>query len=169
MSNRFHDLTFQRQPDGSIRLLQSEVGEDYIIDLHPEQLLFIAHQLCGMKPETAHKVAELERRIAVLTDKLQNLVCNKAFRGDLIEYIGEGFEYLTKFDGLLDLAMEFDGGRLEPEYKEAPADGEKPTHPRSTIGQAKQTPHPSQQGTGKAPTPPVTDAADSDGQMGLPV
>lgn len=119
--------------------MQSDCGEDYIIDLHLEQLLFVARQLCGMKPETAGKVAELERRIAVLTDKLQNIVCNKAFRSDLIERRGDGYEYLAKLDCLLDLALEFDGGRLEPEYKQAPEDDEKPIHPPSAITQAKKT------------------------------
>lgn len=138
---RFHDLSFSKQPDGSVRLVQDDrMDEAAIIDLHPEQVLFVARRLCGMKPETANRVAELERRIAVLTDKLQSLVCNKAFRSDLIEGIGEGFEYLAKLDGLLDLAMEFDGGRLEPEYKEADdeADG-KPIYPPSAIAQAKKT------------------------------
>jgi hypothetical protein len=92
---KFYDTSFSSQADGSIRLIQSDCGEDYIIDLHPEQLLFIARRLCGMKPETAGKVAELERRLSVLTDKLQNIVCNKAFRSDLIEGIGEGFAYST--------------------------------------------------------------------------
>lgn len=135
---KFHDLTFSRQPDGSIRLMQSDYGDDYIIDLHPEQILFVARQLCGMKPESANKVQELERRIAVLTDKLQNFVCNGAFRSDLIEGIGDGFEYLAKLDGLLDLAMEFDGGRLEPEYKQTPSDDVTPIcPPSSAITQAK--------------------------------
>lgn len=134
---KFHDLTFSRQPEGSIRLVQSDCGEDYIIDLHPEQILFIARQLCGMKSEAANKVAELERRLSVLTDKLQNIVCNKAFRSDLIERCGDGFEYLAKLDALLDLALEFDGGRLEPEFKEVPEDDEKPIYPPSAITQAK--------------------------------
>jgi hypothetical protein len=68
MNTRFHDLTFNRQPNGGIRLTQSDCGEDYIIDAHPEQLLFIARQLCGMKSETAHEVADLKRKIAVLVD-----------------------------------------------------------------------------------------------------
>lgn len=135
---KFYDTSFSSQPDGSVRLMQSDCGEDCIIDLHPEQLLFIARRLCGMKPETAGKVTELERRIAVLTDKLQNLVCNKAFRSDLIEGVGDGFEYLAKLDGLLDLAMEFDGGRLEPEYKQA-SDDEKPLHSCPTIEQGNKT------------------------------
>ena len=117
MNNRFYDLTFIQQADGSIRLTQSDHGEDYIIDAHPEQVLLVARQLCGMKPETAGTVADLERRLAVLTDKLQNIICDKAFRTDLIERCGYGLEYLARLDALLDLAFEFDGGRLEPEYK----------------------------------------------------
>jgi len=136
---KFYDLSFSRQPDGSIRLMQSDCGEDCIIDAHPEQLLFVARRMCGMKPETAGKVAELERRLAVLTDRLQSFVCNKAFRSDLIERCGDGFEYLAKLDAVLDLALEFDGGRLEPEYKETPEDDEKPIYPCSAITQAKKT------------------------------
>lgn len=132
---KFYDLSFSRQPDGSIRLLQSNCGEDHIIDAHPEQIKFIAHQLCGTKLETAAKVVDLERRIAVLTDKLQNILCNEAFRRNLIEGIGEGFEYLAKLDGLLDLALELDGGRLEPEGH-APDDCEMSPLPPNAISVA---------------------------------
>jgi len=138
MNTRWHDLIINRLEDGCIHLeQQSGIDAPNVIHLHPEQILFVARSLCGMKPETAGKVAELERRIAVLTDKLQSFICNSAFRSDLIEGIGEGFEYLAKLDGLLDLAMEFDGGRLEPEYKEADADDDKPIYPPSAITQAK--------------------------------
>lgn len=138
MNNRFYDLTFIQQADGSIRLTQSEHGEDYIIDLHPEQVLFIARRLCGMTSHAAEQAQELERRIAVLTDKLQSLVCNKAFRTDLIERLGDGFAYLAKLDGLLDLALEFDGGRLEPDHAQSLDDDDKPIYPPSAIEQAKQ-------------------------------
>jgi hypothetical protein len=126
---RFHDLSFSSQPDGSIRLMQSDCGEDYILDMHPEQLLFIARQLCGMKPETADKVADLERRIAVLTDRLQDFACNTFMRGEIIDRLGHGFEYLAKLDALLDLALEFDGGRLTPgdPPDEKPVPEQKPT------------------------------------------
>lgn len=112
---KFHDLDFTQSSDGTVLLIQTDCGEEYSIAAHPEQIKFIAHQLCGTKLETAAKVVDLERRIAVLTDKLQNILCNEAFRRNLIEGIGEGFEYLAKLDGLLDLALELDGGRLEPE------------------------------------------------------
>ena len=56
---KFYDLSFSRQPDGSIRLLQSDCGGDYIIDAHPEPIKFMAHQLCGRKlPPNAISVAE---------------------------------------------------------------------------------------------------------------
>lgn len=141
MSNRFYDLQFSRESDGSI-YLEQQCGMDDPVSIfaHPEQVLFIARQLCGMKPEPADKVAELGRRIAVLTDKLQSFVCNKAFRSDLIERCGDGFEYLAKLDSVLDLALEYDGGRLEPEYKESDADDDKPIYPPSAITQAKKTP-----------------------------
>lgn len=139
---KFFDLSFSRQPDGSVRLVQDDrIDEAAIIDAHPEQLLFIARRLCGKSPEAAGKVSELERRIAVLTDKLQSIVCNDAFRGDLIERCGDGFEHLARLDAVLDLALEFNGGRLEPEYR----DGEqleghnaaKPIYPCTAIDQAK--------------------------------
>ena len=128
MNDQFYDLKFTQQADGSIRLTQSEHGEDYII----------ARRLCGMTSHTAEQVQELERRIAVLTDKLQSLVCNKAFRTDLIERLGDGFAYLAKLDGLLDLALEFDGGRLEPDHAQSLDDDDKPIYPPPAIEQAKQ-------------------------------
>ncbi len=115
---QFFDLSFSRQPDGSIRLLQSNCGEDDIIEAHPEQLLFIARQLCGMKPETAHKVAELERRISVLVDKIQDFVCLHRNREEILDHTPSGLWMLAKLDALLDLALEFDGGRLAPEIGE---------------------------------------------------
>jgi hypothetical protein len=139
MNTRWHDLIIDRLPDGGIHLeQQSGLEEPNVIRLHPEQLLFAARQLCGMTSHMAEQVPELERRIAILTDKLQSIVCNKAFRSDLIEQIGDGFEYLAKFDGLLDLALEFDGGRLEPEHTQSPDDDDKPINPPSAIAQAKQ-------------------------------
>jgi len=139
MNNQFYDLTFDHLDSGAIRLKQSAFDEDNVIDLHPEQVLFVARSICGMKPETASKVAELERRIAVLTDKMQNFACNEAFRSDLIERCGDGFEYLAKLDAVLDLALEFDGGRLQPEYKESAEEDEKPIYPPSAITQAKKS------------------------------
>lgn len=115
---QFFDLSFSRQPDGNIRLIQTSYGEEEIIDAHPAQLLFVARQLCGMKPETAHKVAELERRISVLVDKIQDFVCLHRNREEILDHTPSGLWMLAKLDALLDLALEFDGGRLAPEFGE---------------------------------------------------
>lgn len=141
-NTRWHDLIIDRLPDGGIHLEQSAgVEEPNVIHLHTEQVIFIARQLCGMKPETAAKVADLERRIAVLTDRLQSIVCNGAFRTELIEGLCEGFEYISKLDGLLDLALEFDGGRLTPECRGGEQQeghgASKRVYPCTAIDQAK--------------------------------
>lgn len=125
MNTRWHDLIIDRLKDGGIHLeQQAGLQEPSVIHLHPEQVLFIARRLCGMKQETAAQVADLERRVAVLTDKVQNIVCNKAFRSDLLEGLSDGYEHLAKLDALLDLALEFDGGRLMPESNESSALGD---------------------------------------------
>lgn len=128
---KFHDLCFSSMKDGSIRLTQTDCGEDSIIDAHPEQLLFIARSICGLKPETAGRIAELERRLAVLTDKLQDVVCDQYFRNDILDRCGDGLYLLAKLDAVVDLALEFDGGRLKPAGPEeagevVPPDGAEP-------------------------------------------
>ena len=112
---KFHDLDFKRLEDSSIRLTQTDCGEDSIIDAHPEQLLFIARRLCGMKEETAEKVADLERKLAILCDRLGQFVNDHDIRTDMIDRCSDGIEYVVRLDGLLDLAIEFDGNRLLPD------------------------------------------------------
>ena len=130
MNTKWHDLIIDLLPDGGIHLeQQSGCEEPSVIHLHPEQIMFVARRLCGMKPETAEKVADLERRIAVLTDRLQDFACNTFMRGEIIDRLGHGFEYLAKLDAVLDLAIEFDGGRLTPgdPPEEEPVPEQKPT------------------------------------------
>lgn len=155
---KFYDLEFERMANDCICLTQScGVDEPNVILAHPEQLLYIARQLCGLKPETANQVADLERRIGVLVDKLQRIVCNDYFRKDLLDECADGFEHLAKLDAVLDLALEYDGGRLKPEYPddeqpERPSTS-KPITPCATTGE-----------TMKAQPSPV---ADSGEQLGL--
>lgn len=131
MTNRFFDLTFERLPSGTIRLKQSAFDEDSVIDLHPAQLEHVARALLGSCDPG--RLNEMERRIAVLADKAQDVVCSKAFRSDLIERCGDGFEYLARLDALVDLALEFDGGRLEPEYKPEQTEQNVPRARTSTL------------------------------------
>lgn len=117
---KFHDLDFKRLEDGSIRLTQTDCGEDSIIDASPEQLLFIARRLCGMKEDTAEKVADLERKLAILCDRLGQFVNDHDIRTDMIDRCADGIEYVVRLDGLLDLAIEFDGNRLLPDNQPEP-------------------------------------------------
>ena len=139
MNTRWHDLTFDRLKDGGIHLEQSAgLEEPNVIHLHPEQVLFIARQLCGMKPETAEKVADLERKLAILCDRLGQFVNDHDIRNDMIDRCRDGIEYIVRLDGLLDLAIEFDGNRLLPNDPPEPkviSDKFKPMAPPKTQEQ----------------------------------
>lgn len=112
---QFYDLDFQRLEDGTIRLEQKDYcGESVFIDAHPEQIKFIARRLCGMSEAIAGQVEDLERKLAVLTDRLERLVSDKWFRNQVVDGCGDFAEILSKLDGLVDLAIEMDGGRLMP-------------------------------------------------------
>lgn len=113
-TEKFYDLSFSRQPDGSVRLVQHDGGEDTTILAHPSQLVFIASRLAGQPEHSPGPEADLRRRIGVLADKLQDFACDRAFRSDLL-HNPDGFLYLARLDALLDLALEYDGGRLVPD------------------------------------------------------
>lgn len=115
MNTKWHDLIIDRLPDGGIHLeQQSGCEEPSVIHLHPEQIMFIARRLCGMKPETAEKVADLERKLAILCDRLGEFISDPNIRTDIIKRCGDGIEYVVRLDGIHDLAIEFDGNRLLP-------------------------------------------------------
>ena len=61
------------QDDGTVKLTQTDCGEDYIITAHPEQIVFIARRVCGMSITTAEQVEDLERKLSVITDRLERL------------------------------------------------------------------------------------------------
>ena len=114
---KFYDLDFKRLSDGSIRLTQDDrMGDASVIDLHPEQVLFIARQLCGMKPETAAVIKDLERKLAVLDTRIAAIVLDDMLRKEIVSRIGEGFEIIQRLDALYDLGVEFTVG-LEPDYE----------------------------------------------------
>lgn len=63
MTNRFHDLTFERLKDGTIRLMQqSGLGEPDTIDIHPSQLRHVAEAF-GLVPPS-YPADELTKRLA---------------------------------------------------------------------------------------------------------
>jgi hypothetical protein len=139
MEQRMYDLKFKQLAGDTIRLTQTDCGEDYVIDAHPEQIKFVARQLCGMTADTAATVQELERRISVLADRLEELVTAAWLREQIVERCVDGVEILCRFDGLLDLATEFDGGRLLPSY--AKNAQESPTANKCDAGKADAPPH----------------------------
>lgn len=134
---KMFDISFVRCSDGEICLTQSENGEDSVIVLAPEQVKYIARRLCGFKEGDAQRVEELERRLAVLADKIQNLACSSWVRNELLERDTEGDLILTRLDALADLALEFDGGRLKPESP----DDEKPICPPNGVAPVKAPTH----------------------------
>ena len=113
-NQRFHDLAFDLMDDGTVKLTQTDCGEDYVITAHPEQIAFIARRVCGMSITTSEQVEDLERKLSVITDRLERLVTDKWFRKSIVEECGDGIEMIAKLDGLVDLAVEMDGGRLLP-------------------------------------------------------
>jgi hypothetical protein len=114
-SQRFYDLGFVRQQDGTVQLTQTECGESSIIYTHPEQLKFISRRLCGMDNATDDKIDDLERKLSILASDIDFIVHNQGVRSDIIAGgSGNEFVLLARLDALWDLAMEFDGGRLLP-------------------------------------------------------
>ena len=113
-NQHFHDLAFDLMDDGTVKLTQTDCGEDYIITAHPEQIAFIARRVCGMNITTAEQVEDLERKLSVITDRLERIVTDDWFRKGIINECGDGIEMIAKLDGLVDLAVEMDGGRLLP-------------------------------------------------------
>lgn len=103
--------------DGDTIRLSGPTGPDGqdVIDLHPEQIKFIACRLCGFTDADASRISQLERRLSVLASKIETLACADWLRSTLLERSGDGELILAKLDSLADLAIEFDGGRLKPE------------------------------------------------------
>ena len=80
---KFYDLTFSRQPDGSIRLTQSDCGEDYIIDLHPAQLRHVAESFALVAP--TYPADELSKRLARQLCTIQRELADECHRSHWLE------------------------------------------------------------------------------------
>ena len=113
---QMHEISFEQIQDGSLRLeQQSGVDEPNIILLHPEQLKYITRRTCGMDSATATSVKDLERKLSILTAGLERFVCDSSIRGEILDRCGNGLEFITRLDWLLNLAFEYDGQRLAPD------------------------------------------------------
>lgn len=80
---KFYDLTFSRQPDGSIRLTQSDCGEDCIIDLHPAQLRHVAESFALVAP--TYPADELSKRLARQLCTIQRELADECHRSHWLE------------------------------------------------------------------------------------
>lgn len=154
--DKMFDLTIAHLADGNVRIKQqSGSGESYTIDLHPIQIRLLAERAGLLRHEPdARRVPDLERRLAVLTDKIQDFACDGSIRSEIIERCSYGLSIIARLDGLVDLALEFDGGRLTPEEPSCRDQAEAPV---------------SDAATSKPPLPlPVTPVRVADGaQFGL--
>lgn len=113
------DVEFFQFADGTIQLSQPQGLDDpSVIYLHPSQLEFIAETFVGRRE------GELKRRLSILADRLEELVTAKWLRKAITDECSDGVEIVCRLDGLLDLALEFDGGRLLP--KDAPKEEPQP-------------------------------------------
>lgn len=155
---RMYDVSYELLDDSTVRLTQSANGEEYVIDLHPAQILHIANDFRGGHCPASDngEVADLKRRLAVLAEKIEALVLDQYIRGEILERCGDGLEFMARLDAILDLAKEFDGGRLLTNTINANRPASAP--PAGPI--------PKTQAPAKA-NPEETHEVSEDGQLGL--
>lgn len=132
---KLYEVSYEILDDGTVALeQQSGVDEPNVIWLHPEQVRFIARRVCGMSEATAAKVKDLERKLSVITDRLEQLVTADWFRKGVINECDDGIEMIAKLDGLVDLAVEMDGGRLLPDEPK-PEEKQPASKPKGDVAQ----------------------------------
>lgn len=124
---KFFDLSFSRQPDSSIRLIQSDCGEDYIIDMHPAQLRYIAETFGLVAPN--YPADELSKRLAVQLCTVLRELEDERHRSPRLD------RTYTKLDAWCS-ALPDD---IFPHHVWEDEDDDKPIYPCSSITQAKKT------------------------------
>jgi len=124
---KFYDLAFSRQPDGSIRLIQSDCGEDSIIDLHPAQLRYMAESFGLVAPN--YSADELSKRLAVQLCTILRELEDECHRSPSLD------RTYTKLDAWCSALPD----NIFPHHVWDDEDDEKPIYPCSAITQAKKT------------------------------
>jgi len=122
---KFYDLAFSRQPDGSIRLIQSDCGEDSIIDLHPAQLRYMAESFGLVAPN--YSADELSKRLAVQLCTILRELEDECHRSPSLD------RTYTKLDAWCSALPD----NIFPHHVWDDEDDEKPIYPPSAITQAK--------------------------------
>jgi len=110
MKEKFPELTFEIQHDQMVLIEQTQNHERVRIEIHPQQLAHIGRALFDGKSSVGARVKDLERKISVLTDRIEDLVTDSFIRDELTERSAYASEILSKLDHLYELATEFDSG-----------------------------------------------------------
>lgn len=133
MNTRFHDLQFSRQQDGSIRLVQSDCGEEYIIDLHPVQLGHIAETFGLTAP--SYRAGELTKLLAEQLGTIYKELANECHRSPWLE------QTYAKLDGFMFALPEsvFPFHLWDDDDQPKAASASKPVAPRADTDIGKQT------------------------------
>jgi hypothetical protein len=135
MKTQFFDLKIETLEDGTVRLEQADCGESAIIDLHPQQVLYMAACLTEKTlPNRYHtvtlplldRITTLERRMLWMQARFGE--CYAALPSDLYERCAEAREFFTWLDASIDVVTEFciDIGGVEASPV---SDDDLPTHP----------------------------------------
>lgn len=110
MKEHFPELTFEVQDNGLVLISQYQNLERVAIDVHPQQLAHIGRALFGGRSAKDALVADLQRKVSVLTDRIGDLVTDKYIRSQITDRCGDWEAILAHWDHIYDLAVEFDGG-----------------------------------------------------------
>lgn len=106
----FPNLRFSIQQDGLVLIEQLQNHEEVCIELHPQQLAHIGRALFGGRTGKDAQIAELQRKIGVLADRIGDLVDDRFIRDQIMDRCGDWEVILARWDHLLELALEFDIG-----------------------------------------------------------
>jgi hypothetical protein len=130
MKTQFYDLKIESQEDGTIRLEQGDCGEAVIIDLHPQQILYMADCLRG-RASDAQTFAD--KRINILESRLlwaynRFNACHAALPSDLYERCSEAPEFSAWLEASLDVLTEYCAD-IEGVVDSSVSDDALPPHP----------------------------------------
>ena len=133
MKTTLYDLTFEIDGDDVTLEQSAGIGDVANIILHRCQFELIAGRM-GLPTATLDTLAEQQRKIAVLADRLTDMTCAQWFREQIVDRCQDGVEMLAKLDAITDLALEVDGGRLIPSCDAG--DAQEPPHDSEPLDDA---------------------------------
>jgi hypothetical protein len=106
----FNHYQFDAELNGDcITLSQNQSGGYEAVCLHVSQLRILFEQIGYIEPPNpaTYRTSTVERRLRKLTDKIIDFADNTSMREDIVHRCGDGIEYLTLLDTIVELAVEF--------------------------------------------------------------